>query len=112
MQKNPTSGFREKTEWDFIHVSNRKNQCITLPIKIPSLTDLIPYGCIDFFVIKTHVDTPIKVSSNRTLSLRKYPFWVEIIPLPRLVDLGVYLIFPSFLDLNERDREDLDPVGR
>lgn len=40
----------------------------TLPIKMHSWTDLVPYGSLDHSVMKTDTDTPIKVSSNSTLS--------------------------------------------
>lgn len=33
-------------------------------IKVHSWTKLIPYGSLDPFIIKPHIDTPIKVSSK------------------------------------------------
>lgn len=48
----------------------------TLPIKIHGWTGPIPYGSIDHVVVKNQIDTPIKTSSNRTLTYLIHPFWV------------------------------------
>lgn len=70
----------------------------------------LPYGSIEHFVVKTHIDTLTKVSSNRILTHLSHSFERGVvIPAHNRSDSSRgSLVFPSPFRLSETG--DLDPI--
>lgn len=88
----------------------------TLPTKVHNWTVLMPYGCIDRFVIETHTDTPF---SNRKLNHpTHFVFWGGLHPSPpyRVGQPGLSCFSVSFQLERERKTDSVtrtrepDPV--